>query len=251
MKNKIVLICGACGLIGKNLSKILVNNNYKVVLVDKNKKELLKLKKNFYLDKKQIINLDLTSQKNILKLINYCKKNHKNLNTVINCFYPKSNNWGKSFIDVKEKYLFEDLNKQLGSTIIFATEFSKYFAKKKGGNLILISSIQGVRAPKFEHYKNLKMVSPIEYSAIKSGIISVTKYLAKYFKKKNLRINCISPGGIEDSQPILFKKRYKDSCINKGLLKPKDITGTILFLIDESSQYINGQNIIIDDGWSL
>ena len=95
------------------------------------------------------------------------------------------------------------------------------------------------------------MVSPIEYSAIKSGIISVTQYLAKYFKKKNLRINCISPGGIEDSQPILFKKRYKDSCLNKGLLKPKDITGTILFLIDESSQYINGQNIIIDDGWSL
>ena len=139
----------------------------------------------------------------------------------------------------------------MGSTIIFATEFSKYFEKKKGGNLILISSIQGVRAPKFEHYKNLKMVSPIEYSAIKSGIISVTQYLAKYFKNKNLRINCISPGGIEDSQPILFKKRYKDSCLNKGLLKPKDITGTILFLIDESSQYINGQNIIIDDGWSL
>ena len=85
---------------------------------------------------------------------------------------------------MKEKYLFEDLNKQLGSTILFATEFSKYFEKKNNGNLILISSIQGVRPPKFEHYNNLKMVSPIEYSAIKSGIISIIQYLAKYFKKR-------------------------------------------------------------------
>ena len=129
--------------------------------------------------------------------------------------------------------------------------FLSILKKKNNGNLILISSIQGVRPPKFEHYNNLKMVSPIEYSAIKSGIISIIQYLAKYFKKKkNLRFNCISPGGIEDSQPILFKK-YKASCINKGLLDPKDITGTILFLIDDRSKYINGQNIIIDDGWSL
>jgi NAD(P)-dependent dehydrogenase (short-subunit alcohol dehydrogenase family) len=251
MKKKTILICGAAGLIGKSISEVLINNKYKVVLVDKDKKKLLKLKKKFNLDKNQILSLDLTLQKNILKLINFCKKFHDNVDTAINCSYPKSSNWGKSFIDVKEKYLFEDLNKQLGSTILFATEFSKFFEKKNNGNLILVSSIQGVRPPKFEHYNNLKMVSPIEYSAIKSGIISIIQYLAKYFKKKNLRFNCISPGGIEDSQPTLFKKRYKASCLNKGLLDPKDITGTILFLIDDHSKYINGQNIIIDDGWSL
>ena len=102
-----------------------------------------------------------------------------------------------------------------------------------------------------DHYNNLNMVSPIEYSAIKSGIISITKYLSKYFRKKNIRVNCVSPGGINDNQPKSFRERYKKSCNSKGLLDGKDISKTILFLLSEESKYINGQNIIVDDGWTL
>ena len=127
----------------------------------------------------------------------------------------------------------------------------KYFLKQKKGNLILISSIQGVQAPKFNHYKNLNMTSPIEYSAIKSGIISITKYLSKYYKNRNIRINCVSPGGIKDNQPKLFTKRYRQSCNSKGLLDGEDISKLILFLLSDKSKYITGQNLIIDDGWSL
>ena len=95
------------------------------------------------------------------------------------------------------------------------------------------------------------MSSPIEYSAIKAGVISITKYLSKYCKKKHIRVNCISPGGIEDKQPITFKNRYKLSCDSKGLLNPKDVANSIIFLLSNKSQYINGQNLIVDDGWSL
>ena len=251
MEEKIILVCGGAGLIGAGITESLIKKKYKVIIADKNKKKLLSLKKKFNLQKNQIIYTDLTSQKNVIKLIKNCNKAHKKIDVAINCFYPKSKNWGKSFIDLKEKYLFKDLNNQLGSVIIFATEIAKYFEKQKHGNLVLISSIQGVRPPKFEHYKNLNMVSPIEYSAIKSGVISITKYLAKYFKGKKIRFNSISPGGIEDGQPKIFQKRYKSSCLNKGLLDTKDIVGAILFLVDDNSEYINGQNIIIDDGWSL
>ena len=95
------------------------------------------------------------------------------------------------------------------------------------------------------------MTRPIEYSAIKSVIISITKYLSKYYKKRNLRVNCISPGGIRNNQPNIFIENYNSSCNSKGLLDSEDLTGLILFLISDKSKYINGQNIIIDDGWSL
>ena len=95
------------------------------------------------------------------------------------------------------------------------------------------------------------MTSPIEYSAIKSGIISITKYLSKYYKNRNIRINCVSPGGIKDNQPKLFIKRYRQSCNSKGLLDGEDISKLILFLLSDKSKYITGQNLIIDDGWSL
>ena len=95
------------------------------------------------------------------------------------------------------------------------------------------------------------MNSPIEYSAIKSGIISISKYLAKYYKNKNIRINCISPGGIRNNQSNLFIKKYRKSCNSKGLLDGTDISNLILFLLSEKSKYIYGQNLVIDDGWTL
>ena len=169
----------------------------------------------------------------------------------MHCSYPKSKKWGTKFENLQQKNLNEDLQNQLGSTIIFSQVLIKQFLKQKKGNLIFISSIQGVQPPKFTHYENLGMSSPIEYSAIKAGIISITKYLSKYYKNKNIRINCISPGGIKDKQPRAFIRRYKASCNSKGLLDGDDIAKSIMFLLSEESQYINGQNLIIDDGWSL
>lgn len=126
-----------------------------------------------------------------------------------------------------------------------------YFQKKGGGSLIHISSIQGVAAPKFDHYEGTGMVSPIEYSAIKAGIVSITRYLAKYCKNQNIRVNCISPGGILSGQPESFLSNYKKDCLSKGMLDATDITGALMFLLSDQSKYISGQNIIIDDGWSL
>ena len=95
------------------------------------------------------------------------------------------------------------------------------------------------------------MKSPLDYTIIKSSIISVTKYLATKYGKYNININCVSPGGILNNQNKKFLKKYKSSCLTKGMLLGSDISGSILFLLSEDSNYINGQNIIIDDGWSL
>ena len=109
----------------------------------------------------------------------------------------------------------------------------------------------GVVTPRFDSYQDTTMTSPIEYTAIKSGIISIVAYLAKYCKGCNIRVNCISPGGILDGQPQLFLERYQAYCNSKGMLGADDLVGTVLFLLSSTSRYINGQNLIVDDGWSL
>ena len=109
----------------------------------------------------------------------------------------------------------------------------------------------GLNNPKFDTYKGTNMSRPIEYSAIKSGIISITKYLAKYYSKKNLKINCVSPGGIKNNYPKRFTKNYKKHCNLKGLLDPEDVVNIINFLLSEKSNSISGQNFVIDDGYSL
>jgi len=248
---KVVLITGGCGRIGSALAEKLLLNGFKVLIGDITKNNLIKLNKNLNTPNLEIFSGDLTSKKYIDKFISFGLKKFKKIDSLIHCSYPKSKNWGASFEKINESSLKEDLYNQLGSTIILSQSIIKYFIKKKGGNLILFSSIQGIQAPKFDQYRNLKITSPVEYSAIKSGIISISKYLAKYYKNKNIRINCISPGGIKDSQPKLFIKRYRESCNSKGLLDGSDLSGLVLFLLSNQSKYITGQNLVIDDGWSL
>jgi NAD(P)-dependent dehydrogenase (short-subunit alcohol dehydrogenase family) len=254
MKNndyKVIAISGAAGLIGSELSYQLAQENYSLILGDISKKKLISLKKK--IGKKKILffygNLSLKSEIN--KFLKLGIKHFTKIDVAINCSYPRTKDWGTGFDKMSQKNLNINLNNQLGGTIIFAQQLIKYFEKKKNGNLINFSSIYGSITPRFELYKNLKISCPIEYVAVKAGIIAITKYLAKLCKNKNIRINCISPGGIVDRQPNIFIKRYQNFCSSKGLLKPSDLYNLIKFLISKDSQYINGQNIIIDDGFSL
>ena len=252
LSNKIVLVTGGAGRIGSELCKALVNNNFKVAILDTNNQKSLKVLNNIENKNSLFIKTDVTNSNSIDKAIIECKKKFGKIDAAVHCAYPIDNkSWGKKFEDLNEKDIMNNLFNQLGGALIFSQRIVNEFKKQGKGNLIHVSSILGVQAPKFEHYKDTKMVSPIEYSAIKSGIISITKYLAKYLKDDQIRVNCISPGGIRDKQPHKFLKKYKDSCLSKGMLDPGDIVGTLMFLLSDNSKYINGQNIIIDDGWSL
>ena len=71
------------------------------------------------------------------------------------------------------------------------------------------------------------------------------------YKNQNIRVNCLSPGGIQDGQPEIFLKNYAKNCNSKGMLDSDDLVGALIFLLSDSSQFVNGQNIIVDDGWSL
>lgn len=242
-----ILVLGCNGLIGKKLTSSLLKIGKKVIGVD------ISLANSFLNNEKFIfLKKNLNNEKNIKELFNFFLKNKIKVNSFINLIYPKSKQWGKKFGNLKLVYLNQDLSLQLGLQIYFLQELFQYYIKLRiKGKVVLVSSIQGLSAPKFSHYKSLNMTSPIEYSAIKAGIISITKYLAKFYKGYQFNINCISPGGILDRQNKLFQSRYKKDTLNKGLLDAEDLVGSIRFLISEDAKYINGQNIIIDDGWSL
>ncbi len=253
LKNKVILITGAAGLIGSSLAREASSNQATLVLTDYNEKKLNDFTQNLLIRNKSVysIPINLSSNESIEKLFSEILSKFKKIDAAVHCQYPKSSGFGSKFEDLKEENLFKDLNIQLGISILFSKRLMKQFIEQGYGDLIHISSIQGVRAPKFDHYKNTKMYSPIEYSAIKSGIISITEWLAKYYKNKNIRVNCVSPGGIKDNQPDIFLKRYREDCSNIGMLSPEDISNAILFLLSPAANSINGHNLVVDDGWSL
>jgi len=92
---------------------------------------------------------------------------------------------------------------------------------------------------------------PVEYAAIKAAIIHLTRYMAKYLKGMNIRVNALCPGGILDKQPPAFLAAYGKNCLNKGMLDKSDLQGSLIYLLSDSSSYVNGQYIVVDDGFSL
>jgi NAD(P)-dependent dehydrogenase (short-subunit alcohol dehydrogenase family) len=173
------------------------------------------------------------------------------VDAAVHAAYPCSAGWGTRFEDLAEEHLGEDLCAQLGGAILFSQRLLRHFASSGGGDLIHVASIQGVAAPKFHHYAGTAMGSSVEYTAIKAGVIAITRWLAKYHRDQGIRVNCVSPGGIFDQQPSIFLERYRADCTNIGMLQGADVAATIVFLLSEGARAINGQNLIVDDGWTL
>lgn len=255
LNNKVIVITGGAGLIGKEFVKAVIENNGVAIIADINEEIGAKAKENLSaeLDTTNIdfIKLDITSKESLKKCIDYLDKKYGKIDALVNNAYPRNKNYGRHFFDVENEDFVENLGLNLGGYFTTSQQFVKYFQIQGYGNIINISSIYGVVAPKFEIYENTQMTMPIEYAAIKSGLIHLTKYMAKYFKGMNIKVNALSPGGIFDSQPEPFLKKYKNECLNKGMLDKSDLKGTLIYLLSDMSKYVNGQNLIVDDGFSL
>jgi len=255
LKDKVVVVTGGAGLIGQEFVKAIIEQNGIAIIADINKNEgqrvsnelSNKLKSN----KIVFFELDITSKKSLQECISYLDNKYGRIDALVNNAYPRNKNYGRHFFDVEYDDFVENLGMNLGGCIIPSQLFSLYFQNQGYGNIINISSIYGVIAPKFEIYNNTGMTTPVEYAAIKSGMLHLTKYMAKYFKGKSIRVNAISPGGILDSQPEEFLKKYNQKCSAKGMLDVDDLSGTLIFLLSDMSHYINGQNIVVDDGFTL
>jgi len=255
LDGKVVVITGGAGLIGEEIVKGVVSQGGLAIIADIDNDRMNRVSEKLckFLPSDQIdtCKLDVTSKYSLQKCIDYVGTKYQKIDALVNNAYPRNKAYGKHFFDVEYDDVVENVGMNLGGCIISAQVFSSYFKNQGYGNIINLSSIYGVVAPKFEIYDNTKMTMPVEYAAIKSGVLHLTEYIAKYLKDSNIRVNAISPGGILDGQPNNFLREYKHNCLSKGMLDPVDLIGTLVFLLSDMSTFINGQNIIVDDGFSL
>ena len=124
----------------------------------------------------------------------------------------------------------------------------------KRGNIINISSDLSVISPDNRIYnksKKIKLFKPITYSAIKTGVIGITKYIATCWGNDGIRCNALSPGGIQNNQNKIFLNKVKQLIPMNRLAKKDEYRSAIQFLSSDASSYMNGHNLIIDGGRSV
>jgi NAD(P)-dependent dehydrogenase (short-subunit alcohol dehydrogenase family) len=255
LTNQVVVVTGGAGLIGQEFVKAVVQENGIAIIADINEEIGQKVKadlaKELNTQNIDFVKLDITSKDSLQNCIDVLEKKYERIDALVNNAYPRNKNYGRNFFDVEYSDFVENIGLNLGGYFITSQQFANFFKTQGYGNIINISSVYGVIAPRFEIYEGTPMSMPVEYAAIKSALIHLTKYMAKYFKGLNIRVNTLSPGGIMNNQPQEFLDKYNTYASTKGMLDSDDLKGTLIYLLSDMSKYVNGQNIIVDDGWTL
>lgn len=253
LKNKVAVVTGGAGLIGKEFVRGLAEAGAVSIIADMDKKKSKGLAEEFSSIGMDVIfkSLDITKEKSVSDLINFIDKKFGRIDIWINNAYPRTSDWGDKFEDVKFSSWKKNIDMHLNGYFICSQKTAEYMKKKRQGVIINMASIYGIMGPDFFIYKGTDMTMPAAYSAIKGGIITFTKYLASYYGKYNIRVNCISPGGVYDKQPGIFVKRYADKVLLKRMAEKEDMVGAAIYLVSDASKYVTGHNLVVDGGWSV
>ena len=248
-KKKIIYLIGGAGLIGKAILLRLVNKNYKILVIDKNRPSISN--KNKYDFEK--INFEQISK--IENKFQFFFKKYGIPDHTINCSYPKAKdfknlNFEKYNLSSLRKNIDIHLNSFLHTSVIILNKMKKY---KKRGSLVLFSSIYGIVAQNSKVYKGTKIRENFVYSSIKAAIINFAKQACAFYGKDEIRVNAISPGGVIDKynkNDKNFIRNYKNQNPTKKLASPDEIALSTIFLISDNASYVNGVNLIVDGGWT-
>ena len=237
LKNKKILITGATGGIGNCLVEKFDNFGSNIVATGTNEEKLANLKKKF--PKVHIEKFKLDEHKKIEEFIDGIEKKLGGLDILVNNAGITLDNLS---IRLSEENWKKVLDINLTSTFLMCKASIKKMLKKKYGKIINITSIVG-------HTGNLGQAN---YSASKAGIVAFSKSLAIEYAKKNININCVSPGFIKTEMTDKINEDFKKNLIDKipsgKLGTGTDVSNCVAFLASDNADYINGETIHVNGG---
>jgi NAD(P)-dependent dehydrogenase (short-subunit alcohol dehydrogenase family) len=241
LNGKVIIITGGNGLIGKSLVNKIISENAICINADLH---------NQTTDDLSNVICDVTNDKSIDNTIKLVLEKYGKIDGLVNNAYPRTEDWGEKFEKISIDSWKSNIDMQLNSVFVFCQKVLPHMVLNKNGSIVNIGSIYGTVGPDFNVYNNTDLTMPAAYSAIKGGVINFTRYLSSYYGKNKIRVNCVSPGGIFNNQPIEFVKNYENKVPMKRMGTPEDISPAVSFLLSDDSSYITGQNLIIDGGWT-
>jgi NAD(P)-dependent dehydrogenase (short-subunit alcohol dehydrogenase family) len=159
-------------------------------------------------------------------------------------------NYDRGFAD----FPLEDWNQILGvnltGSLLGCQVVGGRMAEQRAGSIINIASLYGVVSPNHRMYPGTGVSQPVAYSVSKSGVIALTRYLATLWADRGVRVNCITPGGVNHHHGDEFVARYSALCPMGRMAGAGELRGALIYLASAASAYCTGHNLIVDGGWT-
>jgi NAD(P)-dependent dehydrogenase (short-subunit alcohol dehydrogenase family) len=255
-----VLITGVSGQLGSEYAKAFLERGAKVFGLDIGHTAISDALAKAYPDTYRFIEADVTNKPSLQKALARVEAESCTPTVLINnaaidsppSAPPEENG---PFEDYPEASWDKVVDVNLKGVYLCCQVFGAAMAKNQNGSIINVASIYGVVSPDQNLYEYRRkrgevFYKPVAYSASKSGILNLTRYLAVYWAKKNIRVNSLTIAGVFNNQEQAFLDVYCGRIPVGRMANAEEYNGSVLFLASEASRYMTGHNLIVDGGWT-
>lgn len=260
LKGKTAFVTGAMGIIGQKVCAGLAEAGANIAAVDLDQAALGNFAEQLqakYAVKAIGIAGDVSNPEQVVSMVDQAVEALGAIHILHNNAASKSSNLEEFFAPFEEYSLEqwrEVMSVNLDGMFLVAKEVGKQMIKQgSGGAIIQTASIYGIMAPDHRIYEGsfymgMPITSPAVYAASKGGVVALTRYLATYWSKHGIRVNTITPGGVNSGQNDEFVQNYSNRIPLGRMAEADEMVGAVLYLASDASRYVTGHNLIVDGG---
>ncbi len=260
LTGKTALVTGALGILGQRFCRGLAEFNANVGLVDLDGEKGAAFARELtdaYGVRAAALPCDISKPSDVKEMVAKAVEVFGQIHVLHNNAASKSSDLNAFFAPVEE-YSIEEWRKIMsvnidGAFLVAQAVGAQMVLQGTGGSIIQTASIYGIMASdkriyEGSFYLGRQISNPPVYSASKAAIVGLTKYLAAYWADKGIRVNTLTPGGVESGQNETFKKKYSARVPLGRMAQPDEIVGALVFLASDASSYVTGHNLVVDGG---
>jgi len=260
LDGKVAVVTGGTGILGRGYCRAMAQSGATVVVADLDQDACDRLAREIADETgARVLGLavDLSSEQAIIDWAKAVLDRCGVVDVLMNNAAAKAD----GFFAPLEQYRLQTWNEVMAVNVnalfLAVRELGPGMADRGRGSIINVSSIYGVVGPDQRIYEGSwyedlggTINTPMIYAATKGAVVSITRYLATYWGSKGLRVNCVTPGGVASGQNEEFDRRYSARVPMGRMARADEMIGAVLYLASDASSYVNGQNIIVDGGWT-
>lgn len=249
LQDKVILITGGYGHLGKAITESLLFHQATVLVLGKSMDKFNKAFEEH--ENLHFVPVDIASSQSLRQAFESAHTKFNRIDVLINNAYYMKGQAPENISDEEWNFSIEGTLSCVYKAIREVLPFMKL---QQAGKIINLASMYGIVAPQFEVYDGFpQYLNPPHYGAAKAGIVQLTKYFASYLGKEGIQVNAVSPGpfpseAVQKSEGFI-KNLAQKTCLNR-IGKPEDLAGVFVFLASDASNYVTGQNIRVDGGWT-